>query len=249
MATDSTASKSTDERAGPIVGGFRHRGHHHVGRIESLSDAVFGFSITLLVVSLQVPRTFDELLQTLRGFPSFALAFMLLAQIWLVQYRFFRRYALSDYTTIWLTIALLFVIVFFTYPLKFLFAFAAGGASSTIRGDQITALYGIYGLGYASVFLIFALLHVHALRKRTELELTPLEVFFTWRSIGLAAFQIFVAAVSVSVAAYFSSRRDYAAAGIFGGLSYCLVPIGITLIAFAARRIRLRLERELVPAG
>jgi uncharacterized membrane protein len=46
-----------------------------------LSDTVFGFSITLLVVSLQVPRTFDELLRTLSGFPSFALAFALLAQI------------------------------------------------------------------------------------------------------------------------------------------------------------------------
>ena len=33
-----------------------------VSRIEGLSDAVFGFEITFLVVSLEVPNTFDELL-------------------------------------------------------------------------------------------------------------------------------------------------------------------------------------------
>jgi len=29
-------------------------------RIEGLADAVFGFALTLLVVSLEVPNTFDE---------------------------------------------------------------------------------------------------------------------------------------------------------------------------------------------
>ena len=33
-----------------------------VSRIEGVSYAVFGFEITLLVVSLEVPNTFDELL-------------------------------------------------------------------------------------------------------------------------------------------------------------------------------------------
>ena len=34
---------------------FRWRSHD-VSRIEGLSDAVFGFAVTLLVVSLEVPR-------------------------------------------------------------------------------------------------------------------------------------------------------------------------------------------------
>jgi hypothetical protein len=46
--------------------------------------------------------------------------FALLFQIWWRHYRFFRRYDLEDSTVIVLTGVLLFVVLFFVYPLKFL---------------------------------------------------------------------------------------------------------------------------------
>ena len=78
---------------------FRWRSHE-ISRFEGLSDAVFGFAITLLIVSLEVPHTFDELLDTMRGFGAFAVCFTLLIAIWYKQYIYFRRYGLEDTQTI-----------------------------------------------------------------------------------------------------------------------------------------------------
>jgi uncharacterized membrane protein len=55
---------------------FRWRGHE-ITRIEGLSDAVFAFAVTLLVVSLEVPKTFTELAETMHGFGAFLVSFLL----------------------------------------------------------------------------------------------------------------------------------------------------------------------------
>jgi uncharacterized membrane protein len=78
--------------------GFRLRGRE-VTRLESFSDAVFGFALTLLVVSLDVPKTFADLVTTMRGFPAIALCFLFLALIWNGHYKYCRRYGLDDATS------------------------------------------------------------------------------------------------------------------------------------------------------
>src|SRR5688572_33333744 len=88
---------------------FRWRGHE-ISRVEGLSDAVFGFAVTLLVVSLEVPKTFNELSEIMRGFGAFAISFALLFGVWFHHYRFFRRYGLQDTTTVVLSGVLLFEI-------------------------------------------------------------------------------------------------------------------------------------------
>jgi uncharacterized membrane protein len=53
---------------------------------------VFAFAVTLLIVSLEVPRTFKELSETMQGFVPFAICFAMLIQIWSAQFLWFRRY-------------------------------------------------------------------------------------------------------------------------------------------------------------
>ena len=100
--------------------GFRWRSHE-ISRIEGLSDAVFAFAVTLLIVSLEVPRTFAELRETISGFLPFAISFAMLIQIWYIQFTWFRRYGLQNALTTALNAVLLFVVLFYVYPLKFLF--------------------------------------------------------------------------------------------------------------------------------
>jgi hypothetical protein len=72
----------------PPEPGFRWRGVE-VTRLEGFSDAVFAFSVTLLVVSLEVPKTFDELMAAMRGFVAFGVCFAVLANVWFNHVRFF----------------------------------------------------------------------------------------------------------------------------------------------------------------
>src|ERR1700738_3350226 len=110
----------------PDLAGFRLRGRE-VTRLESFSDAVFGFALTLVVVSLDVPKSFDDLVTTMRGFPAFALCFLFLALIWNGHYKYCRRYGLDDATSRFLTCVMLFLVLFYVYPLKFLFNFSITG--------------------------------------------------------------------------------------------------------------------------
>lgn len=160
-----------------VVDGFRMRGLE-VTRLEGFADAVFGFALTLLVVSLDVPRNYSDLMNTMRGFPAFAACFILLALIWNAHYTYCRRYGLEDATARVLTCVLLFLVLFYVYPLKFLFSIAivpAGTAPMRLTLDQYSALMTIYGLGLAAVYLALVLLYFHAYRLRDSLDLNELE--------------------------------------------------------------------------
>ena len=161
---------------------------HEPSRLETFSDAVFAFAVTLIIVSLEVPKSFDELFETMKGFVSFGVCFSLLFLIWNNQNIFFRRFGLVDAYTTLLNGILLFVVLTYTYPLKFLFTLVLSGDNtylshgvklSMIKPDQISTLMYVYDTGYVLIYLLFYLMYRHAQNKADELELTDYELFET----------------------------------------------------------------------
>ena len=184
--------------------GFRIRGRE-VTRLESFSDAVFGFAVTLLVVSLEVPKGFAELMETMRGFLAFGVCFTILAMIWNDHYHYSRRYGLEDGFVRFLTCFMLFIVLLYVYPLKFLFnLFINGmilrGARGQLTHAQGSTLFVIYGMGFAAIYLVLAALYLHAYRRRGELELNEIETLDTcWELYGMLCMAS-VGLVSVLVA-------------------------------------------------
>ena len=90
-------------------------------RLESLSDCIFAFAMTLLVISLVdvpvIPRgDAPELLPTFISgmfseFLIFTIAFFILAGYWLAHHRILRSVEYVDNRLIWINILLLFFIV------------------------------------------------------------------------------------------------------------------------------------------
>ena len=178
---------------------FRHRARE-VSRIEAFSDIVFGFALTLIVVSLEVPETYEELMHEMRGFLAFAICFAMLMWIWHAHHTFFRRYALGDEVTIVLNTILLFLVLYYVYPLKFLFSVVTrqitGGHGN---GAQ---LFVIYGLGFAGIFALFVLLYAHAWRQREHLELNAVELHDTQTAMLMYGSYVCIGVVSALIGAF-----------------------------------------------
>ena len=223
-------------------GDSRLRGKE-ISRVEGLSDAVFGFSITLLVVSLEVPHTAAEVLHAMRGFFAFAITFSALFAVWRTQFGFFRRYGLEDNTTVTLTGMLLFVILFFIYPLKFIVGtiverlmMHAGFVKSAepISGPGFTLMYVALALGWAAVMGVFMLLHRHAYKMREQLQLTPIEIVDTSDRIWH-----FAASVILGVLAALMWMAVYLFPGKDEQVVYPFIAL-IIILAVVMRRYRAR---------
>jgi len=183
---------------------FRWRGED-VSRIEGFSDAVFAFAVTLLVVSLEVPKTFDELLATMRGFFGFAICFYLLLIVWYEHYKYFRRYGLNDTQTLWLNAALLFIMLMYVYPLKFLFTYLIDllfgfAQSEKIEASQVPLLMVVYGAGFVAVQILFLLMYLRAYSLRDALELDARELSVTREEIQSCLLNISVGLASTAIA-------------------------------------------------
>lgn len=164
---------------------FRWRGGN-VSRIEGLSDAVFALALTLIVVSLEVPRSYGELIEIFVQLPVFAACFALLVMLWFVHYRFHRRFGIEDRVTLLLNALLLFLVLLYVYPLRFMASFLYNGlilrrdsgsyeSFHTMTFADARTLMMLYSVGIALIYGVFATMYARAWSLRLKLELDSVE--------------------------------------------------------------------------
>jgi len=203
---------------------FRNRSHE-VSRIEAFSDVVFGFAISLLVVSLEAPKTYAQMMEMLSGFLPFAICFWIFIDIWFEHHNFYKRYGLQDSATLALNTFLLFVILFYVYPLKYMFTLFTQeilGHAIDVPPSGGAFLYTIYGLGVTSVFWLLAAMYGHAWRLRAQLQLNSVEEIDTLERVYDNFFMGLFGVISIALA--------YSPLSRFAGLVYFLICIPKTLV-------------------
>lgn len=159
-------------------GGSEAAAGPELARLNAFSDGVFALSATLLVVTLEVPTSYDALLDALRGFLAFFLAFAALVSLWFNHRGFFARYRLGDGLTVALNALLLFVVLLYVYPLKLLtevvseqFLWARPDVTVGMGRPETQGLFLVYGAGFAAVFALYTALHARAWLLRARLGL------------------------------------------------------------------------------
>jgi uncharacterized membrane protein len=216
-----------------------------IQRIETFSDGVFAFAVTLLIVSLEVPKSFEDLLISMRGFFAFGISFAILFSIWSEQHRFFRSYGMEDGFTIFLNGALLFIVLFYTYPLKFLFTllfsnqiYGTHDSPLKINTQQMPELMMIYALGFIMIYILFFLMYFNVYRKSNERGFTSFEKFDCRSEMYKEAIMIFTGVLSLVFVFFIKGEQS-----INSGMIYLLIPLG-NIIFFTYRK---KLRRKLFP--
>ncbi len=207
---------------------FRYRGEEQT-RIETFSDAVFALAITFLVVSQETPKSFDELILFLKELIPFAFCIALIVLIWYQHFKYFHRYGLKSTYIVFLNATLLFITLFYVYPLKFLAQvlvniFAGSllqyrDTAPLITWEQMRITMIIYGLGAAAIFIIFAMMYQYALRNKEQLQLNEIELLDTKISVQENLLMASIPSVSVIVSLLFGM---YSIGSMISGFVYFL---------------------------
>lgn len=219
--------------------GYRLRGES-MTRIEVFSDAAFAFAVTMLVISLStIPHNYHELLAAIQRVPSFAVSFAIMMLIWITHRRWSQRFGLDDGVSTFLTLALVFVVLIYVYPLKLIidlmfYAFSQRWFPSEYQVSntaEVALLVAFFSVGFFLIALIQAGLYFRAASKTDELCLNPLEQLLVRKELLVwLVLTIFALLVAIIALTFMSSF------GYLAGIFYSFTPVAIFLATFRTRR-------------
>ena len=184
---------------------------HNIGRIEAFSDAVFAFAATLMVVNFDLDTDLTLSKTDATGFLSFAVSFFVLVALWWAHYNFFRRTKYMDNVLIALNALLLFVVLYYVFPLKSLVHSWMGEGVKT--KEDLSNLFVMYGIGFSLIFFCFSGMYFRAYKKSKSSE-KSLNLYFYARH-----FAIFVLVSLISIVlALFGFGIEFGLPGFFYAL-------------------------------
>ncbi len=179
---------------------------HKKSRLEALSDGVFAFAATLMVVDLGNSNEFISFSEELPNFISFGASFFIMMALWKLHYNFFRRTKHVDDWIITFNMLLLFTVLFYIFPVKSLLDSMLQQKGMTM--NELAQLFQIYSLGFSTMFLSFVLMYFRAYKKDEKIE-NPYVLLFYARHFS---FFVLVGIIS-AVMAYFRIGVQFGAPG------------------------------------
>lgn len=208
-------------------------------RVDAFVDAAFAFAVTLLLIAGQPPASLDGLLTALGRLPAFLGSFALIAMFWLAHRDYSRFVRVRGSWSTALSLALVFVVLIYVFPLRLLVEsamyFLSGGrlpgAGLLDSFDDLRTLYTVYGAGFAVLAGILALLFAGVRGARAvgpSAEQSSRE--WTWTYVLVTACGL------LSVAA--AQWGPLESAPWLPGVLYMLIPAGLPLLFRFTRRPR-----------
>ncbi len=190
-------------------------------RVEALTDGIFGFAMTLLVLDLHVPKlgaliTNNNLIHALTGldikFFSFLLSFILLASAWGVHHRQFDTINKVDNTLVWLNNFRLIFVVFVPFA-----------TSLVSEYPTLTAAVFLFSINMFFMTFIGFLQWKHAAGHNLAGDLTQAE-----KNDGNVRNQLVLAVDVLAIALSFVNPN-------LALWSFMLIPVGLGMVKYFSK--------------
>lgn len=188
-------------------------GERFTHRLEAFSDLVFGFSLSLLAIRLDIPADASDIFEPTR-WSTFIITFAIICVIWLAHYRIFRHQFVPETADVAINFVFLLGIAIMPYAVQTFLRFTAAR-------DAIVLYFG----DFAMLFAALATLRWRALRQRRgdpDVELRLRE----WRgTIRQYVIVLVIVVCLVGMAAGVIPREKF----------YSTVPAAFVVITLVAR--------------
>ena len=162
-------------------------------RIETFVDTAFAFVFTMLVISIdEIPNSPPELFELSKDIPAFVCSALSPGTVWSAHAKWSRTFGLQDSITVYLSLALVVLMLVFVYLIKLMMQATVLYISLNIFDTRVldtglfddigweylqlvVALFTYVAVGLISLGAIIVAFYQNALRYAKELHITAFE--------------------------------------------------------------------------